>query len=242
VLDIMRKHASSWWIKAILIAVALSFVIGFGILNRIENDNPSRYVVKVGDSVVTPDEFNELMMTEQRNYYQKYGTEMTEDDLINAQNAIISERIDQILETKEAERLGLIVTDDEVAETIAQDSLFQKDGEFDYDTYKDFLDNYLGYSEATYENMIRDGLQTQKLREVVTDSVKATDDDVMDAAKSQGKEITSLAELNPDEREYYTNIALVVKRFSTYKEFLDALKSAQEIKINQDYLYSRKNG
>ncbi len=120
--------------------------------------------------------------------------------------------------------------------------MFQKDGEFDYDTYKDFLDNYIGYSEATYERMIRDGLQTQKLREVVTDSVKATDDDIMDAAKSQGKEITSLAELTPDEREYYANIALVVKRFSTYKEFLDALKSEQEIKINQDYLYSRKNG
>ncbi len=26
--------------------------------------------------------------------------------------------------------------------------MFQKDGEFDYETYKDFLDNYLGYSEA----------------------------------------------------------------------------------------------
>ncbi len=79
VLDIMRKHASSWWIKAILIAVALSFVIGFGILNRMENDNPSRYVLKVGDTVVTPDEFNDLMMTEQRNYFQKYGTEMSEE-------------------------------------------------------------------------------------------------------------------------------------------------------------------
>jgi peptidyl-prolyl cis-trans isomerase D len=242
VLDIMRKHAGSWWIKAILIAVALSFVIGFGILNRMDNDNPARYVVKVGDTLVTPDEFNDLMTTEQRNYAENYGTEMSEDDLINAQDTIISGRIDQILETNEANRLGLIITDSEVADTISQEYLFQKDGEFDYDTYKDFLDNYMGYSEAAYENMIRQGLLTQKLREVVTDAVKVTEDDIMDAAKSQGKEITSIDELSPDEREYYANIALAVKRFSTYRDFLNALKSEQDIKINQDYLYTKKNG
>ena len=240
-LDIMRKHARSWWIKAILIAVALSFVIGFGILNRIENEDPSRYVVKVGDTLVTPDEFNDLIMTEQRNYFQKYGTEMSQDDLINAQNTIISGRIDQILETKEANRLGLIVTDGEVADAISMDSMFQKDGEFDYDTYKNYLDNYLGYSEAVYESSVRQSLLTQKLTEVVTDSVKVSDQDIQDMAESQGKEITSLAELSPDEREYYASIALAVKRFSAYREFLDALKSEQEIKINQDYLYSEKN-
>jgi peptidyl-prolyl cis-trans isomerase D len=237
----MRKNAGSWWIKAILIAVALSFVIGFGILNRLESDNPSRYVVRVGETRVSPDEFNELMMTEQRNYFEKYGSEMSEDDLINAQNTLIRERIDQILETNEANRLGITVTDTEVADAISQDSLFQKDGAFDYDTYKYFLDNYLGYSEATYESIVRQSLLTQRLREIVTDSVKVTDDNVMDMAQSQGKVITSLDELNPDEREYYTKLALAVKRFTTYREFLDALKSEQEIKINQDYLYTKKN-
>ncbi len=236
----MRKHASSWWIKAILIAVALSFVIGFGILNRVSNDDPNRYVVRVGDSLITPDEFSELMMNAQRDYFEKYGTEMTDDDIINTQNTIISERTDQILETKEANRLGLVVTDKEVADYIAQDSMFQKDGEFDYETYKSFLDNYMGYSEATYESMVRQSLQTQKLREIVTDSVKVTDDNVIETAKSQGKEITAISELSPDEREYYTNLALAVKKFSTYREFLDSLKSEVTIKINQDYLHTKE--
>ena len=242
-LDIMRKHAGSWWIKAILIAVALSFVIGFGILNRMSNTNPDRYVVKVGNTLVTPDEFNELMSTEQRNYYDKYGKEMTEEDVVNAQNSIISTRIDEILETKEAERLGLRVTDAEVSDSISSDSMFQKDGEFDYETYKNVLENYLGYTESGYEGVVRQGLLTQKLREIVTDSIIVTDDDIMDAANSQGKTLTSLKELTPDEREYYTNLALAVKRFTAYREFLDALKSREEIKINQDYLSSsRKTG
>jgi peptidyl-prolyl cis-trans isomerase D len=242
VLDIMRKHAGSWWIKAILIAVALSFVIGFGILNRVQNDNPDRYVVLVGDSLVTPDEFSELMTQGQRDYLEKYGTEMSDDDIINAQDTIISERIDQILETKEAKRLGLVITDGEVADYIAGDSMFQKDGEFDYDTYKYFLDNYLGYSETTYEGMVRQGLLTQKMRDIVTDSVKVTDDNVMEIAKSQGKEITAIDELSPDDREYYSRLALAVKKFSTYREFLDSLKSGETIKINQDYLYTKKGG
>jgi peptidyl-prolyl cis-trans isomerase D len=240
VLDIMRKHASSWWIKAILIAVALSFVIGFGILNRVSDEDPNRYVVRVGDNMVTPDEFNDLMMTMQRDYFDKYGTEMTEEDIINAQDSIISERIDQILETKEAKRLGLVVTDTEVAEYISGDSMFQKDGEFDYETYKDFLENYMGYSEAAYESMVKQGLLTQKLKDVVTDSVKITDDNIIEMAKSQGKEITATDELSPDEREYYANLALAVKKFSAYREFLDEVKSGETIKINQDYLYSRK--
>jgi len=240
VLDIMRKHAGSWWIKTILIAVALSFIIGFGILNQVDKDNPDRYVVRVGDSFVTPDEFNQLMMDTQRQYYEKYGTEMSDDDIINAQNSIISERIDQILETKEANRLGIVVTDSEVADYIAGDSMFQKDGEFDYETYKDFLDNYMGYSEAAYESMVRQSLQTEKIRDVVTDSVKITDDNLLDMAKSQGKEITSIDELSPDEREYFSRLSLAVKKFTAYREFLDALKSDETIKINQDYLYTRK--
>jgi peptidyl-prolyl cis-trans isomerase D len=241
VLDIMRKHASSWWIKAILIAVALSFVIGFGILNRVSNEDPNRYVVRVGDTLVTPDEFNELMMNSERDYFEKYGTEMSNDDIINTQNTIISERIDQILETKEANRLGLIVTDNEVAEYIAQDSMFQKDGEFDYETYKNFLDNYLGYSESAYESTVRQSLLTQKLREIVTDSVKVTDDNVIEMAESQGKEIAAISELTPDEREYFSRLALAVKKFSTYREFLDGLKSEETIKINQDYLQTKKS-
>jgi len=242
VLDIMRKHASSWWIKAILIAVALSFVIGFGILNRMSNDDPNRYVVRVGDSLVTPDEFNQLMMDEQRNYFEKYGVEMSDDDIINTQDTIISERIDQILETKEANRLGISVTDSEVADYIAGDSMFQKDGEFDYETYKYFLDNYIGYSEAGYESLVRQGLLTQKIRDIVTDSVKITDDSVMEVAKAQGRDVETIDELSPDERDYFSRLALAVKKFSTYREFLDALKSEQTIKINQDYLYTKKSG
>ncbi len=88
--------------------------------------------------------------------------------------------------------------------------------------------------------MVRQGLLTQKIRDIVTDSVKVTDDNVMEMAKSQGKEITAIDELSPDEREYYSNLALAVKKFSTYREFLDYVKSGETIKINQDYLYSRK--
>lgn len=238
----MRKNAGSWWIKAILGAVAVSFVIGFGILNRVSDADPSRYVVRVGDSIVTPDEFNDLMMSAQREYYDKYGAEMTDDDVINAQDSIISERIDQILETKEANRLGIVVTDSEVADYISQDSMFQKDGEFDYETYKSFLENYIGYSEAAYEGMVKQGLLTQKLRDIVTDSVKVTDDDVLYILKSQGMETAVLSEMTPDEREYYTNLALAVKKFTAYRDFLDELKADETIKINQDYLYTKKGG
>jgi peptidyl-prolyl cis-trans isomerase D len=242
VLDVMRKHAGSWWIKAILIAVALSFVIGFGILNRMSNQDTSRYVVRVGDTLVTPDEFQELMMTAQREYFEKYGTEMSDNDIINVQDSIISGRIDQILETREANRLGLTVTDSEVAEYISSDSMFQKDGEFDYETYKSFLENYLGYSEATYESMVKQGLLVQKLKDVVADAVKVTDDDIIETAKSQGKEIASTNELTPDDREYYANLALAVKKFTSYRDFLDELKSGETITINQDYLHKKQEG
>jgi len=242
VLDIMRKNAGSWWIKGILIAVALSFVIGFGILNRMSDEDPSRYVVRVGDNLFTPDEFNDLVMTAQREYYEKYGQEMSDDEIINVQDSIISEQIDRILETKEANRLGLVVTDTEVADYISQDSIFQKDGEFDYETYKYFLENYLGYTEGMYESMVKQGLLIQKLKDIVTDSVKVTDDDIIDMAKSQGKEITSIDDLSPDDREYLLNLALAVKKFTAYREFLDALKAGETIKINEDYLYKKKVG
>jgi peptidyl-prolyl cis-trans isomerase D len=235
VLNILRKHARSWWIKAILIAVALSFVIGFGILNRMSSADRSRYVVRVGDNIVTPDEFSDLMMRSEQEYYQNHGTEMTDDERINLQDTIIKDRIDRIVEVKEANRLGLIVSDDEVAENIAGEPGFINNGAFDYDIYTQYLD-YVGLTEKMFEAEVRENLLVRKLKEIVTDSVKVSDDEIIEMAQSQGMTVTSLDDLTPDDRDYYARIALAVKRFTAYRTFLDSLKAAEEIDINQDYL------
>ncbi len=240
-LNVLRRHASSWWLKGILIAVALSFIIGFGILNRISSADRSRYVIKVGNAIVSPSEFSDLMTKGEEEYYQKNNVEMTDDDRVNLQTSIIDNRIDQMLETKEADRLGLAVSDTEVAEYIAQEPAFQKDGTFDYDTFKQYLD-YEGYTEKMFEENIRQALLVQKLKDVVTDSVKVSDDEIIETANSQGRTVTRFDELNPDDKEYFGRLALAIKRFSIYREFLNSLKAQEKVDINQEYLYTKETG
>jgi peptidyl-prolyl cis-trans isomerase D len=240
VLNVLRRHASSWWLKGILIAVALSFIIGFGILNRVSSADRSRYVIKVGNAIVSPSEFSDLMSQGEQEYYQKNNVEMTDNDRINLQTSIINNRIDQMLENKEADRLGLVVSDTEVAEYIAQEPVFQKDGSFDYDTFKQYID-YEGYSEKMFEENVRQSLLVQKLKDVVTDSVKVSDDEILETANSQGRTVTRLDELSPDEKEYFGRLALAIKRFAVYREFLGTLKDQEKVDINREYLYTKES-
>ena len=238
-LDILRKHARSWWIKAILIAVALSFVIGFGILNRMDSADRSRYVIKVGDAIITPDEFSELMTRSEQEYYMNRGVEMSDQDRINLQDSLINDRIDRTVEVKEANRLGLKVSNTEVADIIATEPAFQNNGEFDYDIYARFLE-YQGFSERMFEENVREDLLVQKLKDIVFDSVKVSDDEIVEVAQSQGLIATTVDEMGPDERDYIGSLALAVKRFSVYRKFLDSLKAQEEIDINETYLLTEE--
>jgi peptidyl-prolyl cis-trans isomerase D len=236
-LNIMRRHASSWWIKVLLIAVALSFIVGFGILTTFREDDRDRYVAKVDDTIITPDDFSNAFLRELEILREKYGEELTDEQIENLDLkwTVLNSQIDTILELKYARKLNIPVSNEEIAELIAMTPYFQENGEFSYDLYTQVL-RYNGLSEAQYESLVREDLTIEKMRNVIRDSVKVSDREVLSVVQSQGLSIESLDELTPDDREYYTRTALAIKKFQAYGKFLNRLYSKADIDINTSYL------
>ena len=236
-LNIMRKHARSWWIKTLLIAVALSFIVGFGILTTFREEDRDRYVAKVDDTIITPDDFSTAFYRELEEFREKYGEDLTDEEIkeLDLKRTVLNNQIDTILELKYARKLNIPVSDETIAELIVLTPYFQESGEFNYELYTQVL-RYNGLTEAQYESLVRDELTIEKMRNVVRDSVKVSDREVLSVIEFQGLEIESLDELTPDDMEFYTRTALAVKKFEAYGKFLNRLYSQADIDINTSYL------
>ncbi|HEV2382968.1 MAG TPA: peptidyl-prolyl cis-trans isomerase [Terriglobia bacterium] len=77
----------------------------------------------------------------------------------------------------EAQRLGLQVTDQELGDAIR--TQFSNNGSFiGADQYQRFVESQTGMTVAQYESQMRQSLLTDKLKDVVTDAVQVSPDDV----------------------------------------------------------------
>ncbi|MBN1574115.1 MAG: SurA N-terminal domain-containing protein [Deltaproteobacteria bacterium] len=237
-LDIMRKSASSWWLKALLLAVALSFIIGFGILTSFRNEDQSRFAARVGKTIITHAEFQTAFENQLKAIKEKYGEDLEEEDIkkLGIRKSILDDQIDKILEIEEAKKLNIPVTDEEVRDAIKSIPYFLKDGEFDYDTYKEVL-KYNKLTEAGFEAIIRNDIMIQKFSGLIKNSAKASEEDVIVIAKTfQGITPEEYNELSPDEKELLKANALMVKRIEEYNNFIKELRSKADIEYNKDYL------
>jgi peptidyl-prolyl cis-trans isomerase D len=236
-LNILRRQAGAWWIKALLIVVALSFIVGFGILGSVRDPDTDWYVAKIDDTIITIDDFTTLYFQEMEALKEKYGDELTEEDVaaLGLKRTILETEIERIIILREAHKMNLPVSDSEISEVIANITYFQDGGEFSYDLYSEIL-RYNGLSELQFEEMIREDLISQKLKDVVYDSVKITDEEAILLLAPLGVDTTTFEEADPDTREFLLSQALGIKKYQAYDKYLDDLMAKSEIIINERYL------
>lgn len=236
-LNILRRQAGAWWIKVLLITVALSFIIGFGILGSVRDKDTSWYVAKIGDTIITADDFTTLYYREMEALREKYGDDLTEEDIaaLDLKRTILETEIERLLILREAQRLEIPVSDDEVADVIANTTIFRENGEFNYELYSEIL-RYNGLSELQFEGMIREDLMSQKLKDVVYDSVKITDEEAVSLLAPLGVNAEIFDDADPNTREFLLSQALGIKKYQEYDQYLDDLMAKSEVIINEDYL------
>lgn len=236
-LNILRRQAGAWWIKVLLITVALSFIIGFGILGSVRDKDTSWYVAKIGDTIITADDFATLYYQEREALREKYGDDLTEDDIaaLDLKRTILETEIERLLILREAQRLEIPVSDSEVADVIANTTIFRDGGEFNYELYSEIL-RYNGLTELQFEGMIREDLMSQKLKDVVYDSVKITDEEAVSLLAPLGVNAEIFDDADPDTKEFLLSQALGIKKYHEYDQYLDDLMVKSEVIINEDYL------
>ena len=180
-LRILREHASSWMLKAILIVVALSFVLFFGGYSYFK-EKKETYVAKVNRVTIEWREYNDAFQNTIKQYQQALGPAFSEKmiDELRLREKILDDLIKNILILQEAKRLGLSVSDAELREVIESIPVFQVNGQFDTRRYEWALRSNRMTSEQFEQNQRENLLIFKIVNLIKMNGGKVSEEEVLD--------------------------------------------------------------
>jgi peptidyl-prolyl cis-trans isomerase D len=174
-LDFMRKKAGSWMIKFILGVIIVVFVFwGVGSFR----DSNVASVASVNGETIPLDTYREsynLLLEQTR---QRFGNNLNDDLLkaLNLRKQALDRLIDQALWSQEASKLGIQVSDEEVAAAISGIQVFQNAGVFDPRRYQAVLSQNRLTAEQ-FEAMQKKTMLIEKLNRLIAGGVMVSDDE-----------------------------------------------------------------
>jgi peptidyl-prolyl cis-trans isomerase D len=179
VLDLMRKNARSWVIKAILAGVAITFIFMYGAPER--GHEGDRTAAEVNGSVITYDEFYNTYQRQLDEIKMRFQGAIPEGTIekMNLKKRVLDSMVHQALLIQEAARLGLFVTEDDLVRDIKSNPMFQRDGLFSEQIYRAFLSS-VKFSVAGYESMRRQELLEEQVTRVLADGIKTDPKEIKD--------------------------------------------------------------
>ncbi len=176
----MRKHARSTFIKVIfwiLIAVFVSW--GVGVMVR--GGNRVNVAAMVNGEPITAQEYARAFENMQRMYQQLYREKFTPQvaTQLNLHQRALDDLVNDRLLKREARRLGLQVTDDEVRDAILNVPNFRSGDRFDRTRYLAVL-RATRTTPTEFEESQRESLLISKLENLITDGITVTDRELHD--------------------------------------------------------------
>ena len=172
-LDLMRKHAGTWMIKALLGAIVVVFV--FWGVGSWTSQREGIVATVNGESISLEDyrnAYNRLLDQARQSLGANLGDEMLKT--LQIPKRAMEQLIDRTLLKQAAERLKMKVTDEELAQSIRSTPAFQSEGAFDRRRYQQLL-ALNRMTPETFELSQRDSLLVEKLVRLVTETVKVSD-------------------------------------------------------------------
>ncbi|KPA15001.1 peptidylprolyl isomerase [Candidatus Magnetomorum sp. HK-1] len=227
-LHLMRKHATSWIIKFLLIAIAIVFV--FWGVGSFREENVNR-VAEVNGTVITIDQYYDAYNNVIEGYKRQFGDNLDDKllEALNIKQQVVNTLIERELVLQEAKKLKIRVTDEELASSIKSISYFQKDGIFDNRYYVNVLRRNRMTPEQ-FEISQRRSLYLEKLRGLIIGSVKVADDEAREWFEYENETVN--LDYIAFESDRYTDIKLTEEAINEYYEKnKDNYQTELEIKV-----------
>jgi peptidyl-prolyl cis-trans isomerase D len=230
-LNVMRKHAYSWGIRILLGLIVVVFAfwgIGSGFFNQVHP------VASVDGDKILADEVQrqaDVMRRSFQNMYGPQGAELLKH--INLREQALEQLITQRLVDREARRLGLRVSTEDLRTAIAAERAFQVGGQFDVETYEAVLREN-GMTPPEFETLRRTELTGKLLHDMVSQAVVVSDAQMRQAYDQRNERIT-LAYLEVPSTDFVTQIHPTPEQVSKYyKDNGETFREPERIKV--DYI------
>jgi peptidyl-prolyl cis-trans isomerase D len=228
-LQAFRKHAYSWTIRVLLLILGGIFTFFFGGLGSYFTR--VRPVATVDGQRILPDQIDQEVIKVRNSITNRYGQNAgTMLEGLNLRQIAVDQLIQQILITKEAHRLGLQISDENLEKVIESQTAFQLGGRFDVLQYQNILRSN-DLEPADYERDTRDQILTDTLRLMITDAVQMSASEARDEF-NQFNEKLSLAYIEIPYANFTTGIQPTDKELSKfYQENQDLFREPERAKI-----------
>lgn len=137
-------------------------------------------VAKVGDQKITYDEFNKVYQPQLDRLYSMVGESPSPDQLTNLRKHILDSLIDNTILEQTAAKLGISVSDEELAAALQHEPYFvDENGKFSQDKYLRVLQAN-NITPAEFEASERSQMLLDKTHSVLNDAILYTPDELGD--------------------------------------------------------------
>lgn len=204
-LGIMRKYKQSVIIKVVFGIIVLSF-IGTIFLVWGKGDSGLRgssgYAIKVDKTRISYEDYQQTYLRVRNMFQQMLGSVTPEmEKQYGIKKTAMDNLINQVLIRREAKKMGLSVSNEEIRKAIFAISAFQKNGEFDKEQYVQLL-KMQRMTPAAFEDAQKDELLIKKAQEKIKGEVKISDDDLLKQYKQDNDRVELFfAAFSPAEME-----------------------------------------
>jgi peptidyl-prolyl cis-trans isomerase D len=186
-LELMRKHAKNWLMKFLLGMIIIVFIFYFG--TRSGKDKTQTVATVDGKEIALAElqkEYSDLAEF----YRQRYGGSLTDEMLkgLDLKKKALDNLITQAIIMQKAKDLNIEATDDEVKNYIMAHPAFQRDGSFNKNVYQQML-RFNKMTPDEFEKAQKKMLSAAKLEQLIQESVKVSDQEILDFFKFQNEKI-----------------------------------------------------
>ncbi len=186
-LEGIRRYQYSWQVQVTFAFLALIMAFwGFGGGGLFNTVHP---IATVNGRQILGDQVDREATQIRQAVQQIYGANaQVVLKSINVRQEAMDRLIEQQLIGEEARHLGISISDEALQDKIAKEPAFQRDGQFDFDTYQDVLRNN-DLQPSEYENGERDRMLADTLRNMIDTGVQVSDDEARHAYNLRNERI-----------------------------------------------------
>src|SRR4030043_773310 len=179
-LRILREHASSWLLKFILLAIAVTFILWGG--SSLIKEKKVNYAAMVNGVTIEWNQYNDAFQNVIKQYREALGPSFSEKMIeeLRLKDQVLDNLIAKIFILEEVKRLGISIPDEELREAIESVPAFQANGQFDRRNYERSL-RLNRMTPDEFEQSQRENLLISKAVSLIkTNEGKVSDEEVLD--------------------------------------------------------------
>lgn len=213
-----KKHISKIIFWGLVILILPAFVMwGSGSTSRSKDKGPVFAGIIDGKKVSFEQLFGSLTSIRSQIILNYFSQPQVMDALLKNKGFLAKVAWDRLIMLKEVKKRRIKVADNEVISYIRSHPMFSRNGVFDPKIYEYVLRYNIGLSPRNFEEVVRDNMAIQKLKDAVTKGINVSDEEILTAYKRDNERI-KISYLLAETKDFLDKVSIDDSRVKDYYE------------------------